>query len=114
MLFGRIPDIRLINSARERMYKYNVILLQGMLASLFGSETPVNFATWMGFACPIMLVNLFLTWLWLQYYFMGAPWGKNRVNKNNLFLSVHTLLKLTVVRLKYVKHRSLNYIKIDN
>ena len=55
-------------------------LLKGMLATLFGGETPVNFATWMGFAVPIMLVNLALTWLWLQLYFMGVPWGKNKVS----------------------------------
>ena len=50
-----------------------------MLGTLFGSNTPVNFASWMGFAVPIMLFNLFLTWIWLQLFFMGLPCWKNKV-----------------------------------
>jgi hypothetical protein len=54
------------------------LALKGMLSTLYGSATPVNFASWMGFAVPIMLVNLVLTWAWLQLYFMGPPWAKSR------------------------------------
>ena len=66
-----------------------------MLATLFGGETPVNFATWMGFACPIMLVNMLLTWIWLQYYFMGAPWGKNKVSL--IFLMIINLTDISLL-----------------
>ena len=31
------------------------LVLKGMLYTLFGNNTPVNFATWMGFAMPIVL-----------------------------------------------------------
>ena len=54
------------------------LALKGMLSTLYGSSTPVNFASWMGFAVPIMLVNLALTWGWLQLYFMGPPWRPSR------------------------------------
>ena len=39
------------------------LALKGMLSTLYGSSTPVNFASWMGFAVPIMLVNLVIMML---------------------------------------------------
>jgi hypothetical protein len=54
------------------------LALKGMLSTFYGSATPVNFASWMGFAVPIMLANLALTWAWLQLYFMGPPWKSSR------------------------------------
>ena len=56
------------------------LVLKGMIASTFGSGTPINFASWMAFALPTVLVNLFLCWLWLQVYFIGFPWQKSAVN----------------------------------
>ena len=55
------------------------LVLKGMLSTLFGNQTPINFASWMAFAVPLMLVNLLQTWMWLQLYFMGVPWKKNKV-----------------------------------
>ena len=31
----------------------------------------MNFATWMAFNVPGMLINVFLAWLWLQLLFIG-------------------------------------------
>jgi hypothetical protein len=56
-----------------------------MLSTLFDNNTPVNFASWMGLAVPIMLVNLTLTWAWLQAFFMGLPWGKSRDRMSSSF-----------------------------
>ena len=49
------------------------LVLKGMLGAMFGSSTPLNFASWMGFALPTAMVNLLLCWLWLQLYFIGWP-----------------------------------------
>ena len=56
------------------------LVLKGMVGSLFGGATPLNFASWMGFAVPTMLINLFLCWAWLQVYFIGLPWKKSLIN----------------------------------
>ena len=71
------------------------LVFKGMIATTFGSGTPINFASvmldvsrrsrsnyfqWMAFALPTVLTNLFLCWLWLQVYFIGFPWQKSAVN----------------------------------
>ncbi|XP_046440695.1 solute carrier family 13 member 5-like isoform X7 [Daphnia pulex] len=38
---------------------------------LYGSAPGLNFASWMGFNVPGMLINTFLAWIWLQYIFLG-------------------------------------------
>ena len=54
------------------------LVLKGMLSTLFEGQTPVNFASWMGYAVPTMLVNLFVCWIWLQIFFLGLP-GKEKL-----------------------------------
>jgi len=53
------------------------LVLKGMVGTLFGSSTPLNFASWMAFALPTVLVNLLICWLWLQLYFLGLPGKRN-------------------------------------
>ena len=88
------------------------LVLKGMVGSLFGSSTPLNFArwdlalfpfygwewsdlalppppllSWMAFALPTVLVNLFICWLWLQIFFLGFPSKRwlNILNSNDDF-----------------------------
>jgi len=56
------------------------LVFKGMIGTLFGSETPVNFASWMLFAMPTVIINLLLCWLWLQVYFIGLPCSKSAVD----------------------------------
>ena len=38
-----------------------------LVLSELPEESGVNFATWMGFCIPMMLVNLFMYWIWLTF-----------------------------------------------
>ena len=46
-------------------------------------ESGVNFATWMCFAIPLMLVNLFICWLWLTFAGMRL-FGPGRQTSNKI------------------------------
>ena len=60
------------------------LVLKGIVGTLFGNQTPLNFASWMGFAVPTMLVNIFLCWIWLQFLYLGPPWSsKTRLHFTN-------------------------------
>lgn len=47
------------------------LVLKGILNELYGSDSGLNFATWMAFNIPGMLINTFFAWIWLQYLFIG-------------------------------------------
>ena len=47
------------------------LVLKNVLADM-GAATPINFANWMLYACPAMLLNLSVCWLWLQFWYMGC------------------------------------------
>jgi len=47
------------------------------VGTLFGSSTPLNFASWMAFALPTVVVNLLICWIWLQLFFLGMPGKRN-------------------------------------
>nr|CAD7427795.1 unnamed protein product [Timema monikensis] len=53
-----------------------ITLIGAHRAALFPHADGVNFASWMLFNVPLMLVNVFASWLWLQFLFMGLFRGK--------------------------------------
>lgn len=46
------------------------LALKGIVQETFGA-TEMNFASWMAFTLPGMLINLLFTWIWLQVIFIG-------------------------------------------
>lgn len=51
------------------------LVLNGILQGSFSEPTGLNFATWLLFNVPPMLICTVLSWLWLQVLFLGV--GKN-------------------------------------
>ncbi|XP_046440679.1 solute carrier family 13 member 5-like [Daphnia pulex] len=46
------------------------LALKGIVQETFGT-TELNFASWMAFNIPGVIINLFFAWLWIQYLFIG-------------------------------------------
>jgi len=70
------------------------LVLKGMLSTLFAGQAPVHFASWMMFAVPTMLVNIFVCWVWLQIFFIGLP------GKTSMKIGDKTKIK-KILRKKY-------------
>jgi len=67
------------------------MVLKGILQDLYGPETGLNFATWMTFSMPGMLINIFLTWIWLQYLFIGFKQVKhNKIKEKQVNHTIRT------------------------
>ncbi|KAL0277894.1 UNVERIFIED_CONTAM: hypothetical protein PYX00_005013 [Menopon gallinae] len=47
------------------------LVFKGIFEGLFPNEGGVNFASWMAFTVPVMLINCFIAWIWLQILYMG-------------------------------------------
>ncbi|KAK7080784.1 hypothetical protein SK128_008058 [Halocaridina rubra] len=47
------------------------LVLMGILSDSFSEPTGLNFATWMAFNVPGMIICVIICWLWLQFLFMG-------------------------------------------
>lgn len=47
------------------------LTFKGIFESIFPDSEGLNFASWMAFNVPLMLLNCFLAWIWLQILFMG-------------------------------------------
>nr|XP_010298951.1 PREDICTED: LOW QUALITY PROTEIN: solute carrier family 13 member 2 [Balearica regulorum gibbericeps] len=54
------------------------LVLQGQVNQLFPNNgNIINFASWFSFACPTMIVLLFLAWIWLQILYLGFNFKDN-------------------------------------
>ncbi|CAG0889924.1 unnamed protein product, partial [Darwinula stevensoni] len=49
----------------------------------YGSSTGLNYGTWLAFNVPGMLLNVFISWIWLQFIFIFARWRKSRKHPGN-------------------------------
>ncbi len=47
------------------------VIMTGLLTKRYGSEHPINYASWMGYNCPGMIINIIFAWSWLQIFFLG-------------------------------------------
>ena len=83
------------------------LVLKGIVGTLFGNSTPLNFASWMGFAVPTMLLNILLCWFWLQILYLGPPWS----SKSKLHFADKKLIK-GVLQKKYKELGPLNFHQI--
>ncbi|XP_036392610.1 solute carrier family 13 member 2-like isoform X2 [Megalops cyprinoides] len=54
------------------------LILKGQVDELFpGNNGVINFASWFGFSFPNMLLMLILSWIWLQFMFLGLNFKKS-------------------------------------
>jgi sodium-dependent dicarboxylate transporter 2/3/5 len=73
---GSSPQLALKGILQKSVYFPKLLLHDKVFhlffdARSFGSATGLNFATWMAFNIPGMLINLMLAWLWIQLLFIG-------------------------------------------
>ncbi len=47
------------------------VIMAGLLEDRYGSGHPINYASWMGYNSPGMIINIFCAWCWLQIFFFG-------------------------------------------
>ncbi|XP_023331867.1 solute carrier family 13 member 5 isoform X2 [Eurytemora carolleeae] len=54
---------------------------------------PINFLSWLYFSIPLLLVNLIISWVWLQVVFIGAPWKNTQLISSEKEVKIKTLLR---------------------
>ena len=63
---------------------------------LYGSAPGLNFASWMAFNVPGMIINTFLAWIWLQFVFIGFKRYVNELEISYLNRQIYRLLKASL------------------
>ncbi|CAB1348906.1 unnamed protein product [Coregonus sp. 'balchen'] len=54
------------------------LILKGQVDEMFpGNEDIINFASWFGFSFPNMVLMLIISWLWLQFMYLGCNMKKS-------------------------------------
>lgn len=46
------------------------LVVYGVVETIFGKDTGLNFATWMATSVPAMIVNIIIAWVWLQIVYL--------------------------------------------
>ncbi|XP_068207432.1 solute carrier family 13 member 2-like [Palaemon carinicauda] len=57
------------------------MVLKSVLESSFSEPTGLNFATWMAFNVPGMILCVILAWVWLQFLYMGIGCKSSSIQK---------------------------------
>jgi hypothetical protein len=64
-------NVQLLCLLNEKIAIFFFILLCILYYRTFPEAGGVNFASWLIFGAPLMLINMLAAWLWLQILFMG-------------------------------------------
>eukprot|EP00095_Tigriopus_kingsejongensis_P009456 snap_masked-scaffold197_size267318-processed-gene-1.12 protein:Tk09456 transcript:snap_masked-scaffold197_size267318-processed-gene-1.12-mRNA-1 annotation:"hypothetical protein DAPPUDRAFT_198799" len=54
------------------------LVVYGVIETIFGKDTGLNFATWMAVAVPGMIVNILIAWAWLQIVYLPNCFGQRK------------------------------------
>ncbi|PAA54025.1 hypothetical protein BOX15_Mlig020288g1, partial [Macrostomum lignano] len=85
------------------------VILNGIVAEYFGSETSLNYSSWLFYGLPLAVVTLLIAWVWLQISFLGF---RSFVRPNTLPKSDEERIKATLRR-EYQKLGPISYAEVN-